>query len=106
LADPAAAGALTAGHDDAMALSARSDSDVARLRAWLIDFFERGAVEAEITLGWDRQDLRSELFERCQVLSEVSDERGVTFRARAQPEEIDRLRTLAAARRAVLPSRR
>src|SRR5579871_2389084 len=91
--------ALAAGHPDALMVSAKRTEDVSRVRNAVIDFFERDSIEAELTLGYDRMALRSEIFGRCRVLSETSDERGTTFRARAHPSEIERLKTLIEARR-------
>ncbi len=96
IADPAQRAALST-DEEAIALSAKDAGDVARLRASLIEYFDRGAVEAELLIGYDRMALRNEVYERCQVLAETSDERGTTFKARAQPQEIERLRALLAA---------
>ena len=94
IADPAAVALLTDGRPDALAISSKRPEDVARVRQALIDFFERNFVDAELTLGYHRQALRAELFERCQVVSEHSDERGTTFQLRGAAEEIERLRAL------------
>jgi GTP-binding protein HflX len=79
---------------DAVVLSAKRPADVARLRERLVAFFARDLVEAELRLGYDRQHLRGEIYEACEVLSEAYDETGVLFRARAHPNVIARLRTL------------
>jgi GTP-binding protein HflX len=96
IADPAQRVSFGNSDGESLAISAKSGDDVARVRASLIEFFERGAVEAELLVGYDRMALRNEVYERCQVLAETSDERGTTFKARAQPQEIERLRALLA----------
>jgi GTP-binding protein HflX len=79
---------------DALVISAKQPGDVARLRAALVATFSRGLVEEELRLGWDRQQLRGEIFAHCQVLDERSDERGTTFRVRAHPQVLERLRAM------------
>ncbi len=95
LADEAQRAALAA-QPGALVVSAKSTDDVDRVRRAIVDHFDAGAVEAELRLGYDRMALRAELYERCQVLGEVSDEHGTTFRARAHPHELQRLRALIA----------
>ncbi len=83
--------ALLARWPDALVMSARRPADVARLREHLVGFFTRELVEGEICVPHHRQQLRGEIFAGCQVLSERSDESGVTFRVRAHPALLERL---------------
>jgi GTP-binding protein HflX len=83
--------ALLARWPDALVMSARRPADVTRLREHLVGFFNRDLVEGEICVPYDRQQLRGEIFAGCQVLSERSDESGVTFRVRAHPALLERL---------------
>jgi GTP-binding protein HflX len=93
VADEAAAtAALHERWPDALVMSAIRGDDVARLRAALVAHFSRDLVEDELLVGWDRQSVRGEIFSGCQVLEERSDERGATFRVRASPEVLARLR--------------
>jgi GTP-binding protein HflX len=80
-----------------LALSAHRLADVAQLRERLIGFFARGLVEDELHLGYDRQRLRGEIFDSCEVLGERHDEAGAIFRVRAHPGTLSRLRALLAA---------
>lgn len=75
-----------------LVVSARRAEDVARVREAFVAFFSRDLVEAELRVGYDRQDLRGEIYAACQVLGETYDEAGVVFRARALRHVLDRLR--------------
>jgi GTP-binding protein HflX len=77
---------------ESLAMSARRPEDVARLRARLISFFERDLVEEELRVGYDRQELRGEIFTYCQVLEERYEDKVVVFRVRAMPAHLARLR--------------
>jgi GTP-binding protein HflX len=73
-------------------MSARRPEDVARLRLKIIEFFQQGLVEAELFLPWSAQQLRGEIYARCQVLAERADEDGAFFSIRGEPATIDSLR--------------
>jgi GTP-binding protein HflX len=77
---------------EAQVMSARRPDDVAHLRQTLIDFFARHLVEEELRVPYDRQQLRGEIFEHCQVLEERYEEGVVVFRVRADPARLARLR--------------
>jgi GTPase len=77
---------------DALVMSARRPDEVAHLRRTIIAFFESHLVEGELHVPYDRQELRGQIFEHCQVLEERYDEKGVVFRVRADPAHIERLR--------------
>ncbi len=99
--DPASGGrgrTVADGHPGALVVSAKRPDDVQRVRAAIVSFFEGAFVDGELLLPHHRQALRGEIFDRCHVLDESSDERGTTFRLRATPEELERLRRRAAGR--------
>jgi GTP-binding protein HflX len=77
---------------DGIVISAKRPADVALLRLAFIGFFATAMVEEVIVLPYDRQQLRGELFENCEVLGETYDEAGAHLRVRAAPETIARLR--------------
>jgi GTP-binding protein HflX len=77
---------------EALVMSARVPGDVAHLRQTLIDFFARQLVEEELRIPYDRQELRGQIFEHCQVLEERYEENVVVFRVRADPAHLARLR--------------
>jgi GTP-binding protein HflX len=82
---------LLARWPDAIVLSARRPTDVARLRERLIAFFARDLIEGEVRIPYDRQQLRGEIFASCEVLGERYDDDGVVFRVRAQPALLEKL---------------
>jgi GTP-binding protein HflX len=73
-------------------MSAKRESDIARLREAMAAFFQRDLVEAEIFLPWSAQNLRGEIFTSCQVLEERSDGEGAFLRVRGDREAVKRLR--------------
>ena len=73
-------------------MSARRPDDVARLRQRAGEFFARDLVEEELRVPYDRQELRGEIFEHCQVLEERYEEDAVIFRGRGAPAHLARLR--------------
>jgi GTP-binding protein HflX len=77
---------------EALVMSARVPGDVAHLRQTLVDFFARQLVEEELRIPYDRQELRGQIFEHCQVLEERYEEGAVVFRVRADPAHLARLR--------------
>jgi GTP-binding protein HflX len=76
---------------DAVVISAKREPDVARLHAHFVEFFTRDLVEAELRIPWDRQQLRGEIFQSCQVLEERAEEDAAVFHVRAHPDTIARL---------------
>jgi len=82
---------------EALLLSAKSDEDIKLLHARIVAHFRRGYVEDDVHVPYDRQHLRALLFAECDVLGEQYDEKGVTFRVRAHPSSIDKLRGAATA---------
>ena len=92
--DDLARAALRAKHPRAILLSARVPADVARLRQILVDFFDEGAEEVELVVPYGKQSLVAQIHERARVLSETWDEAGAHLLVRAQPVEVDKLRSL------------
>jgi GTP-binding protein HflX len=86
------AAALRAQHPDCIVMSAKRADDVAKLHAAIVEFFGRHRVEAELLVPWSGQQLRGEIFQRCEVLEERAQNEGALFRVRAEPEALERLR--------------
>jgi GTP-binding protein HflX len=84
--------ALRASYPDCIVMSARSHADVAKLHRAIVAFFQRDLVEAELFLPWSAQQLRGEIFARCEVLEERADEEGAFFRVRGEGETLSKLR--------------
>jgi GTP-binding protein HflX len=84
--------ALLAKYPGCIVMSAKRESDIARLREAMAAFFQRDLVEAEIFLPWSAQNLRGEIFTSCQVLEERSDGEGAFLRVRGDREAVKRLR--------------
>jgi len=91
-AEARATQALLARWPDAVVMSARRPDDVAHLRGRLVAFFARDLVEDELHVPYDRQQLRGEIFEACEVLGERYTDAGVVFRVRAHPALLEKLR--------------
>jgi GTP-binding protein HflX len=84
--------ALRAHYPDCIVMSARRPDDVAALHRAIVAFFQRDQVEAELFLPWSAQQLRGEIFARCEVLSERADEAGAFFSVRGEQAVLDSLR--------------
>ncbi|CAB1368643.1 GTPase HflX [Denitratisoma oestradiolicum] len=76
--------ALRAKYPDCIVMSARSNSDVAKLHKAIVAFFQRDRIEAEIFLPWSAQKVRNEIFANCEVLEERADSEGAFFRVRCE----------------------
>ncbi|HSJ82080.1 MAG TPA: GTPase HflX [Thiobacillus sp.] len=83
---------LRASYPDCIVMSARRPDDVAKLHKAILAFFQQDLVEAELFLPWSAQQLRGEIFARCEVLEERADEEGAFFRVRGEQETLDSLR--------------
>ncbi len=83
---------LRAEYPDCIVMSARRHDDVVKLHRAIVAFFQRDLVEAELFLPWSAQQLRGEVFARCEVLEERADEEGALFRVRGEQETLDSLR--------------
>lgn len=84
--------ALRARYPDCIVMSARRPDDVAKLHKAIVAFFQRDLVEAELFLPWSAQQLRGEIFARCEVLAERADDAGAFFRVRGEQGVLDSLR--------------
>lgn len=88
------AATLRARYPDCIVMSARRPDDIAKLHGAIVAFFQRDQVEAELFLPWSAQQLRGEIFARCEVLAERADEAGAFFRVRGEAGTLDSLRAL------------
>jgi GTP-binding protein HflX len=84
--------ALQARYPDCVVMSARRPDDVARLRRTIVAFFQQDLVEAELFLPWSAQQLRREIYARCEVLDERADDEGAHFRVRGEAGAVQSLR--------------
>jgi GTPase len=83
---------LRAAYPDCIVMSARRPDDVAKLHRAIVAFFHKDLVEAELFLPWSAQQLRGEIFARCEVLDERADDEGAFFRVRSEQTVLDSLR--------------
>jgi GTP-binding protein HflX len=84
--------ALRAEYAGCIVMSARRPNDVVKLHQAIVAFFQTDLVEAELFLPWSAQQLRGEVFARCQVLDERADDEGALFRVRGEQETLNSLR--------------
>ena len=83
---------LRTAYPDCIVMSARRTEDIAMLHKAIITFFQRDLIEAELFLPWSAQQLRCEIFARCEVLAERADDAGAFFRVRGEQEALNSLR--------------
>src|SRR5260221_993755 len=83
--------ALHAKYPGCIAISARKEGDIARLREAISGVFQKRLVEAELFLPWSAQKERGQIFDTCTVLEERSDGDGAFLRVRGEPEVVKRL---------------
>jgi len=74
-----------------VAISAKNPDDVARVRQLIIDFFDESLLETELTVRYDQPQLRAQIFELAEVLSEEFDEESARLRIRADQATLGRL---------------
>jgi GTP-binding protein HflX len=84
--------ALRARYPGCIVMSARRPADVAKLHQAILAFFRQDLVEAELFLPWSAQQLRGEIFARCEVLAERADGEGAFFQVRGEQGALDSLR--------------
>ncbi|MBU1222677.1 MAG: GTPase HflX [Gammaproteobacteria bacterium] len=84
--------ALRVRYPGCIVMSARRPADVAKLHQAILAFFRQDLVEAELFLPWSAQQLRGDIFARCEVLEERADEEGAFFRVRGEQGALDSLR--------------
>jgi GTP-binding protein HflX len=83
---------LRAKYPDCIVMSARRPDEVVKLRASIVAFFQQDLVEAELFLPWSAQQLRGEIFSRCEVIEERADEDGAFFQVRGEADTLTALR--------------
>jgi GTP-binding protein HflX len=83
---------LRAAYPDCIVMSARRPDDVTKLHRAIVAFFQKDLVEAELFLPWSAQQLRGEIFARCEVMDERADDEGAFFRVRGEQGTLDSLR--------------
>jgi GTP-binding protein HflX len=84
--------ALVAEMPGAIVMSALSPADVTALRDQIVDFFERGMVEAELFVEFRDQRLVHTIYQACRVLGEVHEATGTRLSVRAPGPILDDLR--------------
>ena len=84
--------ALALEYPDAMAVSARSTEDLARVRDRIIAHFERDMGEAELFVPYAKGALVHRIHESARVLEERHDDEGTHLRVRAPGPVIAKLR--------------
>ena len=84
--------ALREQYPDCIVMSARRESDVAKLHVAIRAFFQRGLAEAELFLPWSAQQLRGKIFASCEVLEERADNDGAFLRVRGEAATVEALR--------------
>ena len=84
--------ALRVEYPGCIVMSARCPDDVARLHQAIVAFFQKDLVEAELFLPWSAQQLRGEIFARCEVREERAEEEGAYFSVRVEQGVLDSLR--------------
>ncbi len=82
---------LQAKYPGCIVMSARRPEEVAALRLSIIAFFQKDLVESELFLPWTGQQLRGEIYSRCEVLSERADEDGAYFSLRTDAATLEDL---------------
>ncbi len=82
---------LHAKYPGCIVMSAKRESDIAKLREAINAFFQRRLVEAELFLPWSAQNLRGQIFATCTVIEERSGDAGAFLRVRGEPEAVERL---------------
>lgn len=85
--------ALRLKYPDCIVMSARRPDEVARLHQKIVEFFQQDLVETEIFLPWTAQQLRGEIYAKCQVLNERSNDEGTFLMVRTEPEVVNSILT-------------
>ncbi len=85
--------ALRLKYPDCIVMSARRPDEVAKLHQKIVEFFQQDLVETEIFLPWTAQQLRGEIYAKCQVLNERSNDEGTFLMVRTEPEVVNSILT-------------
>jgi GTP-binding protein HflX len=83
--------ALREQYPGCVVMSARLETDVAKMHAQIRAFFQKELVEAELFLPWSAQQLRGKIFASCEVLGERADNDGAFLRVRGEAESVKSL---------------
>ena len=86
------AAAIREQHPECVVMSAYREGDIVKLREVIETFFRRGLLDADLFVPWSAQQLRREIFARCDVLEERADSEGAYFHVRGERETVERLR--------------
>lgn len=78
---------------EAVFLSTRDKTDLASMRERLLKFFEKDMIETEILVPYQVQGAIGEIRRLMRVVNENYNEKGVTFKVRSRPEDVERLRS-------------
>ena len=83
-------------HPDALLLSSRDPSDIARLHAHLVQQFEQHMEDAELIIPYAHSRIAAEAHATTRVISETHEEDGTHIRIKAAPETVAKLRAALA----------
>ncbi|MCK6530217.1 GTPase HflX [Myxococcota bacterium] len=89
--DPGTAAALGEEFPDAFPMSAKDPGDVARLRGFIVEFFEKDMAEVDLFVPYTAGPVVGEVRRTMRVLAEDYGDLGTTFRVRASPEALARI---------------
>jgi GTP-binding protein HflX len=78
-------------YPNCIVMSARRPDEVAKLHQKIVEFFQQDLVEIEIFLPWATQQLRGEIYAKCQVLNERSNDEGTFLMVRTEPDIVKSL---------------
>lgn len=79
-------------YPDCIIMSARNPANVAALHQKIVGFFQQDLIETEVLVPWSMQKIRGEIYEKCQVLEERSDNDGAIFKILAAPDILSSIR--------------
>lgn len=72
--------ALQTKYPDCVVMSARNPEDVAMMHQKIVTIFQQELIETEFFLAWTAQQLRGEIYAKCQVLEERAEAEGAFFK--------------------------
>ena len=90
-AQAACEAALRLKYPNCIVMSARRPDEVTKLHQKIVEFFQQDLVETEIFLPWAIQQLRGEIYTKCQVLNERSNDEGTFLMVRTEPDIVKNL---------------
>jgi GTP-binding protein HflX len=86
--------ALAAEFPDALLVSARDPTDIARVHARVVEFFLEGAEEVELFIPWSKHAVVAAARESAVVTREEHEDDGTRLTVRATPLALARLRSM------------